>query len=221
MDPPPGISEYEGSTQVCKLRKALYGLKQSPRAWFGRFTQVMKKFGYTQSNSDHTLFIKHKMGKLIALIIYVDDMVVTGDDAEEIHCLQHHLASEFEMKNLGDLKYFLKIEVARSKHGIFISQRKYTLDLLSETGMLGCKPVDNPMEQNHKLFQCSSAGCTDKGRYQRLVGKLIYLSHTRPDIAYAVSVVSQFMHNPRQPHMDVVERILRYLKSSPGKGLLR
>jgi hypothetical protein len=220
MDPPPGISEYEGSTQVCKLRKALYGLKQSPRAWFGRFTQVMKKFGYTQSNSDHTLFIKHKMGKLTALIIYVDDMVVTGDDAEEIHCLQHHLASEFEMKNLGDLKYFLKIEVARSKHGIFISQRKYTLDLLSETGMLGCKPVDNPMEQNHKLFQCSSAGCTDKGRYQRLVGKLIYLSHTRPDIAYAVSVVSQFMHNPRQPHMDAVECILRYLKSSPGKGLL-
>jgi len=84
MDPPPGISEYEGSTQVCKLRKALYDLKQSPRAWFGRFTQVMKKFGYTQSNSDHTLFIKHKMGKLTALIIYVDDMVVTGDDTQLI-----------------------------------------------------------------------------------------------------------------------------------------
>jgi len=103
MDPPPGISEYKGSTQVCKLKKDLYGLKQSPRAWFGRFTQVMKKFGYTQSNSDQTLFIKHIMGKLVVLIIYIDDMVVTGDDAEEIHCLQHHLASEFEMKNLGDL----------------------------------------------------------------------------------------------------------------------
>jgi len=101
-----------------------------------------------------------------------------------------------------------------------MSQRKYTLDLLSETGMLGCKPVDNPMEQNHKLFQRFSASCTDKGRYQKLSGKLIYLSHTRPDIAYDVSVVSQFMHNPRQPHMDAMERISWYLKSSPGKGLL-
>ena len=91
-------------------------------------------------------------------------MVVTGDDAEEIHCLQHHLASKFEMKNLGDLKYFLKIEVAHSKHGIFMSHRKYTLDLLSETWMLGCKLVDNPMEQNHKLFQCFSASCIDKER---------------------------------------------------------
>lgn len=124
------------------------------------------------------------------------------------------------MKQLGDLKYFLGIEVARSKHGIFLSQRKYILDLLSETGMLGCKPVDTPIEQNHKLFLCLNATPTDKGRYQKLVGKLIYLSHTRPDIAYAVSVVSQFMHDPRKPHMDAVERILRYLKSAPGKGLL-
>ena len=86
--------------------------------------------------------------------------------------------------------------------------------------MLGCKPVDTPIEQNHKLFHCLDATSTDKGRYQRLVGKLIYLSHTRPDIAYVVCVVSQFMHDPRKPHMDAVERILRYLKSAPGKGLL-
>ncbi|KAL5553717.1 hypothetical protein UlMin_041118 [Ulmus minor] len=177
-------------------------------------------FGYKQSNSDHTLFLKHRKGKITALIIYVDDMVVTGDDHDEIDCLQRHLTSEFEMKQLGDLKYFLGIEVARSKHGIFLSQRKYILDLLTETGMLGCKPVDTPIEQNHKLFHCLDATSTDKGRYQRLVGKLIYLSHTRPDIAYAVCVVSQFMHDPRKPHMDAVERILRYLKSAPGKGLL-
>ncbi|KAL5568221.1 hypothetical protein UlMin_024796 [Ulmus minor] len=175
---------------VCKLKKALYGLKQSLRAWFGRFTKSMKNFGYKQSNSDHTLFLKHRKGKITALIIYVDDMVVTGDDHDEIDCLQRHLTSEFEMKQLGDLKYFLGIEVARSKHGIFLSQRKYILDLLTETGMLGCKPVDTPIEQNHKLFHCSDATSTDKGRYQRLVGKLIYLSHTRPDIAYAVCAVS-------------------------------
>jgi transposase InsO family protein len=220
MDPPPGIPKYSNTSMVCKLNKALYGLKQSPRAWFGRFTKSMKFFGYTQSNYDHTLFLKHNHGKITALIIYVDDMIVTGNDPNEISSLQRYLASNFDMKQLGDLKYFLGIEVARSKHGIFLSQRKYVLDLLTETGMLGCKPIDTPIEQNHKNFHCADALSTDRGRYQRLVGKLIYLSHTRPDIAYAVNVVSQFMHDPKKPHMDAVERILRYLKSAPGKGLL-
>ena len=121
------------------------------------------------------------------------------------------------MKQLGDLKYFLGIEVARSKNGIFLSQRKYILDLLTKTDMLGCKPAKTPMEQNHKLFLCLNATSIDKARYQSLVGKLIYLSYTRPDIAYAVCVVSQFMHDPRKPHMDAMERILRYLKTALGK----
>ncbi|CAL2254674.1 unnamed protein product [Prunus armeniaca] len=134
--------------------------------------------------------------------------------------LQKYLASEFEMKSLGDLKYFLGIEVARSKHGIFLSQRKYTLDLLAETGMLDCKPIDIPSEQNHKLGLYPDQVPTDKERYQRLVGKLIYLSHTRPDIAYAMSVVSQFMHSRSEDHMGVLMCILRYLKVTPGKGLM-
>ena len=124
------------------------------------------------------------------------------------------------MKNLGGLKYFLGIEVARSTQGIFLSQRKYVLDLLSEVGLLECKPVDTPIVQNHKLGIYPNQKPTDKGRYQRLVGNLIYLSHTRPDIAYAVSVVSQFMHCPSEKHMETVIWILRYLKSSPGKGLM-
>ena len=219
MDLPPGMID-SNEMKVCKLRKALYGLKQSPRAWFGRFTKSMKAFGYKASNSDHTLFLKKGGGKITALIIYVDDMIVTGNDQDEMSSLQKYLASEFEMKQLGNLKYFLGIKVARSKHGIFLCQRKYTLDLLSETGLLGCKPVDTPIEQNHMLFQCQNSASIDKGKYQRLVGKLIYLSHTRPDITYAVNVVSQFMHDPRKAHMDVVERILRYLKSTPGKGIL-
>ncbi|CAL9000931.1 unnamed protein product, partial [Prunus brigantina] len=103
------------------------------------------------------------------------------------------------MKDLGGLKYFLGIEVARSQQGIFLSQRKYVLDLLNETGMLGCKPADTPIVQNHNLEILPDQVPTNKDRYQRLVGRLIYLSHTRPDIAYAVSV---------------------YLKSAPGKGLM-
>jgi hypothetical protein len=181
----------------------------------------MQRFGYKQSQADHTLFIKHTtQGKVTALIVYVDDIVLTGNDDREIQNLQHDLANEFEIKDLGSLKYFLGIEVARSKHGIFISQQKYILDLLKETAMLGCKAIDNPVEVNVKLGEDSESPLVDKGRYQRLVGRLIYLSHTCPDITYAVSVVSQFMHSPRESHMEVVYRILRYLKSSPGKGLL-
>jgi len=196
-----GLEDSSSAGKVCKLKKALYGLKQSPRAWFKRFSQAMQRFGYKQSQADHTLFIKHSsQGKVTALIVYVDDIVLTGNDDGEMQNLKHHLANEFEIKDLGTLKYFLGIEVARSKHGIFISQRKYILDLLKETGMLRCKATDNPVEVNVKLSECGESPLVDKGIYQRL----IYLSHTRLDIAYVVSVVSQFMHSPREPHMEAV-----------------
>ncbi|BFG38701.1 hypothetical protein CerSpe_249750 [Prunus speciosa] len=180
----------------------------------------MKIYGYRQSNADHTLFLKRRKRKVIVLIIYIDDMIITGDDTEDIDKLKHYLSTEFEMKDLGGLKYFLGIEVARSQQGIFLSQRKYVLDLLNETGMLACKPADTPIVQNHNLEILPDQVPTNKDRYQRLVGRLIYLSHTRPDIAYAISVVSQFMHSPSEVHMEAVMRILQYLKSTPGKGLM-
>ncbi|KAK3038643.1 hypothetical protein RJ639_027306 [Escallonia herrerae] len=221
MELPPGcMMPKTDSQKVCKLQKALYGLKQSPRAWFGRFTKSMRAFGYHQSNSDHTLFLKKKQGKITALIVYVDDMVVTENDPEEREALQGHLSREFKMKDLGSLKYFLGIEVSRSKKGIFLSQRKYALDLLRETGMLACQPVDTPVEEGLKLRIESNQVPVDKGRYQRLVGRLMYLAHTRPDLAYALSIVSQYMHNPGEQHMNAVLRILRYLKSAPGQGIL-
>ena len=220
MDIPPGYGQSGMSKKVCKLEKALYGLKQSPRAWFGRFCQAMKGYGYTQSESDHTMFFKRNRGKISVLIIYVDDMIITGNDHVEIEELENRLSREFEMKNLGGLKYFLGIEVSRNKEGIFLSQRKYVLDLLAEVGMLECKPVDTPMVQNVKLDVDPNQTPTNKERYQRLVGKLIYLSHTRPDIAYAVSVVSQFMHSPSDEHMEAVMRIIKYLKGAPGRGIV-
>ena len=124
------------------------------------------------------------------------------------------------MKDLGTLKYFLGIEVSRSKNELFLSQRKYTLDLLNETGNSTCELVNTPIEVNHDLSIYHDQIPTNKERYQRLVGKLIYLTHTRPNISYAVSMVSQFMHNPSNQDMRVVNRILAYLESSPGKGIL-
>jgi hypothetical protein len=128
------------------------------------------------------------------------------------------LSKEFEVKDLGELKYFFGIEVARSPQGIVLSQRKYILDLLNETCMLGCRPASTLIDSNNKL--CAGPGDpVNKESYQRLVGRLIYLCHTRPDITYAVSVVSRYMHDPRSGHLDAVYRILQYLKSGPGKGL--
>ena len=114
----------------------------------------------------------------------------------------------------------MKIEIVRNKNGISVSQRKYVLDLLKDTGMMGCKSTDTPMDANVKLDNKEDDQLVDKGHYQRLVGELIYLSHTMPNVAFAVSCVSQFMHSPSKIHLEAVNRILKYLKGTPGKGLM-
>ncbi|KAA0043290.1 hypothetical protein IC582_028945 [Cucumis melo] len=131
------------------------------------------------------------------------------------------MGNEFEIKELGNLKYFLGIEAVRSKESTFVSQRKYTLDLLTVTGMLGCHPANTLIEFNCKLRNFDDQVSVDKEQHQRLVDKLIYLSHTRPDISFVVSVVNQFMQAPYEEHMEAIKRILRYLKTTPGKRLFR
>ncbi|WKA11488.1 hypothetical protein VitviT2T_028982 [Vitis vinifera] len=166
MSPPPGFEESFGVGKVCKLKKSLYGLKQSPRAWFEHFGKVIKHYGYTQSQADHTMFYKHSNeGKVAILIVYVDDIVLTGDDYNELEKLKKKLAEEFEIKDLGVLKYFLGMGFARSKEGIFVNQRKYVLDLLDETGMLGCKPVETPIELNVKLQPTKAKNVKDQDCY--------------------------------------------------------
>lgn len=130
---------------VCRLKKSLYGLKQSPRAWFDRFSKVLKQEGFKQGLSDHTMFVQIQDGNQSILIVYVDDIILTGDHTEEIARIKTALGKEFEVKDLGKRQSFLGMEVARSKRGIYVSQRKYVLDLLSETGMLGCRPVETPI----------------------------------------------------------------------------
>ena len=166
------------------------------------------------------MFFKHSLdGKIAILIVYVDDIILIGDDEAEMINMKNTLSQEFEIKDLGALRYFLGMEVAQTSKGISVSQRKYVLDLLEETGMLGCRPTDIPMEQNGKLSDDEESPSIDKGQYQRLVGKLIYLSHTRLEIAFLVSVVIQFMHTPIKEHLSAIHKILRYLKMTPRKGL--
>jgi transposase InsO family protein len=218
MAQPPGF-ESKGES-VCHLHKSIYGLKQSPRAWFDKFSNTVISHGMTRSQVDHSVFFNRTNKGIVILVVYVDDIVITGSDSHAIQTLISHLCSSFLTKDLGKLRYFLGIEVARSKAGISLSQRKYTLDLLKDTGYLGSKPVATPMETNLKLMPDDGELINDPEMYRRLVGKLIYLTITRPDISYAVSIVSQFMTHPRAPHMEAVIRILKYLKNAPGRGLL-
>ena len=145
MKIPLGFECEELEKRVCKLRKSLHELKQSLRAWFRKFCSAMTRFGYVQGQADHTMFSRHSVnGKKSILIVHVDDMIIAGDDTQEINNLKERLKAEFEIKDLGNLRYFLGIEVVRSKNGIFISQRKYTLDLLAKTGKLGVNKLERP-----------------------------------------------------------------------------
>ncbi|XP_024017443.1 uncharacterized protein LOC112090417 [Morus notabilis] len=145
---------------------------------------------------------------------------MTGNDEKEKEALRKCLAKEFETKELGRLKYFLGIEVARSSEGFLISQQKYVTDLLRKTGKLAFQPASTPIDINKKLEEASESPAADREMYQRLVEKLIYLTHTRPDIAFAVSVVSHFMQAPKEAHLHAVNKILHYLKGNPGRGVL-
>ncbi|KAJ0858060.1 putative RNA-directed DNA polymerase [Helianthus annuus] len=209
-------------SKVCKLVKSLYGLKQAPRKWNERLTTVLLEFGFTQSKCDHSLFILNKENVTVFLLVYVDDIVLTGNSVAEIERIKKVLNDTFKIKDLGILKYFLGIEVLYNKDEVCFSQRKYCLELLNEFGYLGCKPVNTPIEQSYLV-----SSKLDKDQkflknitgFQKLIGKLIYLSLTRPDISYTVQFFSQFMHKPTEIHLSLALRLLRYLKQSPGKGL--
>jgi hypothetical protein len=152
--------------------------------------------------------------------VYVNDIIISGSDSTGIADLKRYLGQRFHTKDLGTLHYFLGIEVARSSQGLYLSQRKYVLDLFSETSLLGAHPADTLMDSTVKLDGEQGELFSDVGRYRHSVGKLIYLTVTCPDITYAVGVVSQYTHASRQPHYAAIYCILRYLKGAPGRGLL-
>jgi len=180
----------------------------------------MLEYGFNRSYADYSLFTYKKGDKFMALLVYVDDIVLTGNDHQLCADFKAYLHKCFHIKDLGNLKYFLGIEVARSSQGLFLCQRKYALEIINECGLLGSKPAAFPIEQNHKLALASGAPLSDSTQYRHLVGRLIYLTITRPDLSYAVHILSQFMQNPREERMDAAKRVLRYLKGSPGQGIL-
>ncbi|KAJ9558206.1 hypothetical protein OSB04_012820 [Centaurea solstitialis] len=219
MKIPEGFAK-EGETRVCRLRKSLYGLRQASRNWYQKFTMALSSLGFTLTHADASLFIYEKGESYVATLIYVDDVIITGNNATKIQETKAYLDKKFSIKDLGSLKYFLGIELATTPEGMVLSQRKYTLDILKDSGMMGCKPSSFPMEPNLQLDQCDDSPRIEASQYRRLVGRLLYLQATRPDITYAVNVLSQFVSDPRQRHMEVATRVLRYLKATPGQGIL-
>lgn len=210
----------QGENVVCRLHKSLYGLKQASRTWFRLFSCAIQEIGFNQSRADYSLFTQVSGNSITIVLIYVDDMVITGNDEKAIDDLKKFLNSCFNIKDLGPLKYFLGIKVARSKAGITVCQRKYTLDILEEAGLLGTKPATVPMEPDLVLTDTGSEALKDPTRYRRLIGKLIYLTISRPEITYSVNTLSQFMQEPKLHHLKTTLRLLQYLKAALGQGLL-
>lgn len=219
MQPPPGLHISDPSL-VCRLDKFLYGLKQASRQWNAKLTEVLLSSGYVQSRSDYSLFTKSVGSGFTAILVYVDDLVITRTNMNEIDHMKQLLDTKFSIKDLGPLKYFLGLEIARSQKGINLSQRKYALDLLHDTSLLAAKPCTTSMDCKSKLHKNSGAAYADITGNRRLIGRLLYLTHTQPDISYAVSNLSQFLGSPTVEHHQAALRILRYIKGSPGQGLL-
>ena len=156
--------------KVCRLCKSLYGLKQAPHQWFAKLSSKHLEYGFNRSYAEYSLFTYKKGDKFMALLVYVDDIVLTGNDPQLCADFKAYLHKCFHIKDLGNLKYFLGIEVARSSQGLFLCQRKYALEIINECGLLGSKPAAFPIEQNHKLALASGAPLSDSTQYRHLVG---------------------------------------------------
>lgn len=212
---------FSGSNpgDVVHLRRSLYGLKQAPRAWFEKFQEAIIQLNFRQSPYDPSLFLHNTSGGITVLLIYVDDIIISGTDATMIQHLQASLDESFHMKDLEPLTYFLGLEVHQSEKGLILDQHKYASDLIAMAGLQNSTPVDTPLEVNVKLSQDTGDPLPDPMLYRRLVGSLVYLTITRPDISYAVNLVNQFMTHPRRLHLFAVRRIIRYILGTSTRGL--
>ncbi|XP_026436952.1 uncharacterized protein LOC113334946 [Papaver somniferum] len=202
----------DGTVERYKDRLVILGNRQVEGA--------LKTFGFVQSYADYCLFTLRQGENSTNVLVYVDDLIIAGNNSAAISAFKAYLSRCFHMKDLGILKYFLGIEMSRGADGLFLSQREYTLDILSETGLLGAKPASSPIDQHHRLALDDGPLYSDSSQYCRLVGCLIYLTITHPELCYSVHVLAQFMQSPRVSHWEAALRVLRYLKGHPGQGIL-
>lgn len=189
MQPPPGYKLQSSQKHwVCRLIKSIYGLKQASREWFAKLTSSLIQAGYKESLLDYSLFTYTSGPIFVAVVVYVDDILIAGNDMPTIQALKTLLDVQFNIKDLGPIKYYLGLEVSRNDQGIFLNQQKFVQYLLKSANMLDCKPLAVHIAPHIKLFDSAESGdlISDSSLYRSLVGKLLYLTSTRPDIAYSV-----------------------------------
>ena len=223
MDQPQGFVQEGQEELVCKLKKSLYGLRQSPRAWYEKIHQFFVDQGFKRSHADHSLYLKQTSSFLLIVLIYVDDLIILSSDMRVMEELKCRLKDEFEMSDLGELHYFVGIQIERDRKcfRLTLSQKAYIEEVLERFGMADCKPIGTPLEPKAQLVKLSDeeyALCLFEMQaipYKEAVGSLMYaMVATRADLAYPVSTVSQFMSRPGPKHWQAVKRIMRYLKGT-------
>ena len=216
--PPPGVTLPPNP--VCRLRKSLYGLKQASRQWYKRFSSVLIGANFIQSPADNTLFVKASSTSFVAVLVYVDDILIASNDSVAVDELKSLLQSAFKIKNLGQSRFFLGLEIARSTSGISVYQTKYALNLLEYSGLLGCKASSVPMDPNLHLIKDLGELLSQPRVYMELIGRFLYLTITRPDITFVVHQLSQFLSAPTDVHLQAAYKVLRYIKNNHGQGLM-
>ena len=220
MAQPPGMKDQQHPQYVCKLHKVIYGLRQAPRAWHDALKSFTTSHGFHTSQNDPSLFIYASGSILAYFLVYVDDLLLTGNDANFLTSFITSLSNKFSLKNMGTPHYFLGVEFIPMAAGMFLSQHKFIRDILEKFEMEGAKPSPTPLSQTATLSLHDGTPSTDSTHYRKILGSLQYLNLTRPDLSFAINKLSQFMHKPTTLHLQHLKRLLRYLKSTMNYSIL-
>ncbi|GJS51122.1 putative ribonuclease H-like domain-containing protein [Tanacetum coccineum] len=216
---PEGFEDQDNPTHVYRLKKALYGLKQAPRAWYDTLSKFLLANNFFKGAVDLTLFTR-KSGKHILLVqIYVDDIIFASTDHNACNTFSNEMSSKFQMSMMGQMSFFLGLQVSQSPGGIFINQAKYALETLKKYGMDLSDPVDTPMVDRLKLDEDLMGIPVDQTRFRGMVGSLMYLTASRPDLVFAVCMCARYQAKPTKKHFEAIKRVFRYLKGTINMGL--
>ncbi|PKU61149.1 Retrovirus-related Pol polyprotein from transposon TNT 1-94 [Dendrobium catenatum] len=219
MAQPRGFEDSTHPEYVCLLHKAIYGLKQAPRQWYNTFTSFLVSIGFYHSNADPSLMIFKQNNTCLYLLMYVDDLLITGNNHKDISTVIDKLSQQFTMKHLGQVHEFLGIKIDRSTNTYFLSQRKYTESILHQARLTNCKSLANPNCTKLPSNLQEDPVLSDPTTYRRIIGSLQYLVLTRPNIAYSINQLSQHMQQPLLQHTYLLKRLLRYIKGTIDYGI--
>ncbi|GJW40524.1 putative ribonuclease H-like domain-containing protein [Tanacetum coccineum] len=216
---PLGFKDPEFPDKVYKVEKALYGLRQAPRAWYETLSTYLLDNGFQRGQIDMTLFIKRVKGDILLVQVYVDDIIFGSTRKEMCTEFEKMMHKKFQMSSMGELTFFLGLQVTQKDDGIFISQDKYVDEILKKFGFLTMRTASTPMETSKPLLKDAEAEDVDVYLYKSMIGSLMYLTASRPDIMFAVYSCARFQVTPKVSHLHAVKRIFRYLKGQPKLGL--